>query len=170
MWHGHPFSQRNKTSEITGEWSLEATDRGVGQNFKKGGRHNIGCVRNPLPTMTHKELFWKKDVLIVLEKSLKWLVKEFIFRLEACCFTNSELNHSYFWRIFIDISRTRFHKYIWVAASWNYIVSTVLQRYSKTLIYFGPASITLDTKSVVKIKYHVPITSATKLKKHKVRN
>ena len=28
----------------------------------------------------------------------------------------------------------------------------------------------LDTKGTVKIKFNVPITSATKLKKHKVRN
>ena len=59
---------------------MEATDTGVGQNFKKvgiqyrGGLHNIVGVSNPLPTMTHKELFWKKDVLIVqeiLEKSFE---------------------------------------------------------------------------------------------------
>ena len=31
--------------------------RGVGNI---GGLHNIGGVRNPLPTMTHEELFWKK--------------------------------------------------------------------------------------------------------------
>ena len=58
---------------------------GVGQNFKKlvkaiqRGLHNIGDVRNRLPNMTHTELFWKKDVLIVQEKSLKSLLKEFIF-------------------------------------------------------------------------------------------
>ena len=32
MWHGHPISQRNKTSKIAGGWRLEATDRGVEQN------------------------------------------------------------------------------------------------------------------------------------------
>ena len=32
-----------------------------------------------MPTMTHKELFWKKYVLIFLKKSFKRLVKEFIF-------------------------------------------------------------------------------------------
>ena len=36
----------------------------VGQVIK-GDLHNIGVVRNPLPTMNHKDLFWKKDVLIV---------------------------------------------------------------------------------------------------------
>ena len=35
---------------------------------------------------------------------------------------------------------------------------------------FGPASITLDTKSTVEINYEVSETSAAKLKKHKVRN
>ena len=35
---------------------------------------------------------------------------------------------------------------------------------------FGPDSIALDTKNVVKLNYDVSITSATKLKKHKVRN
>ena len=35
---------------------------------------------------------------------------------------------------------------------------------------FESASIKLDTKSVMKINYDVPIHSATKLKKHKVRN
>ena len=44
-----------------------------------GGLHNIGGVSNPLPTMSHKELFWKKDVQTVYEKTFKWLVKEFIF-------------------------------------------------------------------------------------------
>ena len=49
---------------------MEATERRVGQNFKKveqaiyGGLHNIGAARHPPPTMTHKEL-WKKDALVV---------------------------------------------------------------------------------------------------------
>ena len=37
----------------------------VDRQHRGGGLHNIGGVRNPLPTMTLKELFWKKDVLIV---------------------------------------------------------------------------------------------------------
>ena len=65
---------------------------------------------------------------------------------------------------------TFFTEYIWVAASWNYVVSTVLQWYSRLWYTFGPAYITLDTKSVVQINYNVPITSGTKLKKVKVRN
>ena len=44
-------------------------------------------------------------------------------------------------------------------------------RGTKRLWYtYGPATVTLDPKSVVKINCHVPIRSATKLKKHKVRN
>ena len=29
------------------------------------GAYNIGVLSNHLPTITHKELFWKKDALIV---------------------------------------------------------------------------------------------------------
>ena len=44
-------------------------------------------------------------------------------------------------------------------------------RGSKRLSYtYGPASVTLDPKSVMKINCHVPITSATKLKNYKARN
>ena len=37
MWHDHPFSQRNKTTEIAVGWGLEAArkGKGVGQNLKK---------------------------------------------------------------------------------------------------------------------------------------
>ena len=70
MWRGHPFSQRNK--KTAGGRRLEAADRGVGQNLKNvdwkyrgGGLHNILGVRSPLLTMTHEELFWKKDDLMV---------------------------------------------------------------------------------------------------------
>ena len=64
----------------------------VGSNGKGGWRkilkswggyigllHNIGAARNPPPTMTQKELLWKKDALVVSEKSFKRLAKEFIF-------------------------------------------------------------------------------------------
>ena len=37
MWHVHLFSQRNKTLKTAGEWRLEATEKGVGQNAKKVG-------------------------------------------------------------------------------------------------------------------------------------
>ena len=42
-----------------------------------------------------------------------------------------------------------FTEYIWVTASWFYIVSTVLQCWGTPRLWhtFGPASITLDTKS-----------------------
>ena len=58
---------------------------GLDKIFKKVGQaiywglRNIRVVRNPLPTMTHKELFWKIDVLIVLHISLKRILKKFIF-------------------------------------------------------------------------------------------
>ena len=37
MWHDHPFSQRNKTTETAVGWGLEAArkGKGVGQNLKK---------------------------------------------------------------------------------------------------------------------------------------
>ena len=62
----------------------------VGQNFKKVWQgileslHNIKDVRNPLPTMTHKQLFWEKDVLMVYVKFLKRLVNEFILSNVTC--------------------------------------------------------------------------------------
>ena len=50
-------------------------------NFEGGykilGFHKIGG-RNPLPNMSHKEVFWKKGVLIVYGNSMKKLVKKFI--------------------------------------------------------------------------------------------
>ena len=63
----------------SGDEGRRKQDRTVGENFKKVGRqyrmggplkplrgaYNIGVLRNPLPTITHKELFWKKDTLIV---------------------------------------------------------------------------------------------------------
>ena len=63
MWHDHTFSQRNNKSKI----ALEVKAGGI---RKKGleniGRlHNLGVVRNLLPTMNHKELFWKMNVLII---------------------------------------------------------------------------------------------------------
>ena len=85
MWYDHPFSQ--KTTHQKWQWRsrLEAVEKRVRQNFKKvwqgilGSLHNIRDVRSPLPTMTHKQLFWEKDVLMVQVKSLKRLDKEFIF-------------------------------------------------------------------------------------------
>ena len=70
MWHFHPFSQRNNASKIAGgeswkqrkEGSTKFKNCGVGNIW---GLYNIGGARNPPPTMTHKELFWKKDALVV---------------------------------------------------------------------------------------------------------
>ena len=38
IWQDHPFSQRNKTSKIALGGRLEATERGIGQNFEKVGQ------------------------------------------------------------------------------------------------------------------------------------
>ena len=71
MWHDHLFSQINKASKIivevkAGDSGMETAGKRDQIKLKKcgvgniGGLHNIGAVWNPLPTMTHKELFWKK--------------------------------------------------------------------------------------------------------------
>ena len=39
MWHDHPFSQRNRTTERTLGWELEVTRKWGG--FEKGGRQYI---------------------------------------------------------------------------------------------------------------------------------
>ena len=45
MWCNHPFSQRNKRTERAVGLGVEGDrERGVGQNFKKGGVENIGGV------------------------------------------------------------------------------------------------------------------------------
>ena len=41
----------------------------------------------------------------------------------------------------------KFPERIWMAVSWDNIISTALQIYSKALIAFGAISIALDTKS-----------------------
>ena len=41
----------------------------------------------------------------------------------------------------------KFPERIWMAVSWDNIISTALQMYSKALIAFGAISIALDTKS-----------------------
>ena len=74
----HPFSQRNKKSKIAVERKVRGEEAKVGGDREEGwtkfkavgvgnigGLHKIEGVRNPLPTMSHKELFWKKGVLIV---------------------------------------------------------------------------------------------------------
>ena len=94
----HNIIKRNNTSNVarspiqskkqdiknrSGGEGWRQQERGVGQNLLgqaiKRGLYNIEGVRNPLPTMTHKELFWKKDVLIVQKKSLKSYLKDFHF-------------------------------------------------------------------------------------------
>ena len=55
MWHDHPFSQRNKTTETEVGWGLEAArkGKGVGQNLgkkKKKKLKNGGRQYNELYT------------------------------------------------------------------------------------------------------------------------
>ena len=82
-------SKEQDIKNSSGGEGWKQREKGLGRNFKKVGQaiqgslHNIRGVRNPLQTMTHKELFWKKDVLIFQEKSFKRLVKEFIFSKAA---------------------------------------------------------------------------------------
>ena len=70
MRHVHPFSQRNKASKIAGSEGWKQRKDGL-DKFKNGGvgniggLHNIGGPRSPPLTMIHKELFWKKDALVV---------------------------------------------------------------------------------------------------------
>ena len=87
-----PIQSKRQGIKNSRGWRLEATERWVGQNFKKvgsqykgrgGGLHNIGCVRDPLPTMTHNEVFWKKDALIVWENLWKDLWRSsFLVKLQ----------------------------------------------------------------------------------------
>ena len=45
MWHDHPFSQRNMTTERTVEMGLEMTERlGEWAKLEKGNIGNIGKV------------------------------------------------------------------------------------------------------------------------------
>ena len=169
MWHNHSFIQRKKTSKI----ALEVKLGGKGEEeldkiLKRqcvgniGGLYNIEGVRNLLPTMTHKELFWKKDVLIVQEKSMKRLVKDFIF----CKFVGKKPLLYNKWaqsQVFLKTC-LKFLEHLFRRIHFSgcflklyYSLTEVLQ------------DVTLHTKRVVKINYDVPITSLTKLKKHKVR-
>ena len=55
------FRQRIKISKTTVEVKQVKLNSKVGVR-KVGGLHSIGGVRNPLPTMSHKELFLIKSV------------------------------------------------------------------------------------------------------------
>ena len=64
-------SKKQDIKNSSGGEGWRQRGREVGPKFLKGGvgniggLHNMDSVRNFLATMTHKELFWKKDVLIV---------------------------------------------------------------------------------------------------------
>ena len=74
MWHDRTFSQNKGHQKQNWREGWSQHERGVGQNFKKVGQaieeglHNIGSFKNPLPTVNHKELFWKKGVIIAQRK------------------------------------------------------------------------------------------------------
>ena len=54
---GEGWKQRKEVLDKT----LKKWDR----QYRVGSLQNIGGARNPMPTLTHKELFWKKDALVV---------------------------------------------------------------------------------------------------------
>ena len=54
---GEGWKQRKEVLDKT----LKRWDR----QYRVGSLQNIGGARNPMPTLTHKELFWKKDALVV---------------------------------------------------------------------------------------------------------
>ena len=98
----------------------------------------ITCQLWPIKSCSGKRMFWlfwqswknpwkdfrRSSLLVKLQArsqlfNKKWTQSQLFFKNFAWNFQN-----------------TFFREYIWVAASWNYIiVSSVLQRYSKTLIY-----------------------------------
>ena len=57
MGGGEGWKQRKEVLDKT----LKKWDR----QYRVGSLQNIGGARNPMPTLTHKELFWKKDALVV---------------------------------------------------------------------------------------------------------
>ena len=125
------------------------------------GLHKIEGVRNPLSTMTHKELFWKNSWTDF------WRIS-FLVKLQArsLLFYKKWAQSKLFLKNFAWYFENMFFtEHIWIAASWKL---PLFHRSTLRLWYtVGPDSITLDTKSVVKINYYVPTTSTTNLKKTK---
>ena len=126
--------------------------------------------------MAHKELFQKKDVLIVQEKSLKQLVKEFILSkvAEQTPAALQKINSItvIFEEFFFKFPEDFFHRIhlsgCFLKLYSQHCLIEVLQDFDIHLDLLLLRQ-TLIVK-IAKINYHVPITSATKLKKHKVRN
>ena len=136
----------------------------------QGGLHNIAGIRSPHPTMTHKELFWKKDVLIFQEKSLKRLVKEIIFSKVAGQQPAALQKMSSITVIFEEFC-LKSPEYVFHRMHWS---GCFLKLYSQDIEYcltevLQDNDIQLDllllcqTLKVVKINYDVPVTSGTKL-------
>ena len=60
MWNDNTFIQRNKTSKIVVEVKVgDNRKEKFNKMLKRWGRV-IGAVRNPLTTITHKGLLWKR--------------------------------------------------------------------------------------------------------------
>ena len=146
MWHNHPFSQRNKTSKIAVEAKVGGNGKeGLNKILKRWVRQYRGvfitwgvlrilCQLWPKKNCSGKRIFWysrknpwkdlwRSSFLIKLQdRSLllfkKWAQSQLFLKNFAWNFQN---------RIFTE--------YIWVAVSWNYILTSVLQRYPKILIY-----------------------------------
>ena len=104
----------------------------------------------------------------IVEKTFEGVHFQQSCRLEACCSTKNELNCS----ILLGISATHFSQNTFEQLLLGIILQLALSyRVTPKLSYtFGPDSITFDTKRVVKINQDVTMTSATKLKMHKIRN
>ena len=123
--------------------------------------------------MIHKKLFWKKDALVVQDKSLQRLAKEFVFseiagQKPAILQKISSITVT-FEEFFLKFPEQVIHRIHLSGCFLKLCSQHCLTEILQDCYTFGPASITLDTKSVVKINQHVPIISAAKLKKHKVR-
>ena len=78
MWHDHPFSQRNKTTErALGLW-VGGNRKGGWTQFKKGGRqyrwdlHEIGGVR-PLCQLWNNDIEMYSTLQHIMKKNFLFL-------------------------------------------------------------------------------------------------
>ena len=136
----------------------------------QGGLHNIRGIRSPLPHMTHKELFWKKDVLIFQEKSLKRLVKEIIFSKVAGQQPTALQKMSSITVIFEEFC-LKSPEHVVHRMHWSGCFLKLYSQDTECCLteVLQDNDIQLDllllrqTLKVVKINYDVPVTSGTKL-------
>ena len=127
------------------------------------------CQLWPVKGCSGKRMFWYS-----MKNPLKYLWRSsFLVKLQArsLLLCKNWAQSQLFLKNFAwNFQNTFFIEYIWVLASWDYIVSTAKEVLQDFDIHLDLLLLGLDPKSVVKINYNVPITSGTKLKKHKVRN